>query len=391
MAKKAANQKTNRLFEEVLVPAKEGSGKLFEASYETDQAKPVECLGMLFPNDEARRAHFTEILRQKLNDPEFRKIEGFPIGEDEDILALSDPPYYTACPNPFFTEVISWHRSISTTLEKSYSREPFASDVSAGKSDPAYNVHAYPTKVPPDAISPLLAHFTDLKSVVVDPFAGTGMTGVSAHRLGGDRLIVLNDLSPLAAHISNAMTLSASPSHFTSAASSILRAVSEECGWMFRSKFGTNEREVRYFVWSDIYVCESCGLPIRIFDIESSESQGGLKTKVPCPKCKSLISKATMNPFHETYFDHILDKQVNRIKSTPVLKVTVNGNRSTKIPVTKQDIDTITELNSRIIPYRIPTAKMLFRDGCWGDQWRSSYHEGITHSHQFYTYRIYGS
>ena len=30
-----------------------------------------------------------------------RNIEGFPIGSDEDIIALSRPPYYTACPNPF--------------------------------------------------------------------------------------------------------------------------------------------------------------------------------------------------------------------------------------------------------------------------------------------------
>ena len=30
-----------------------------------------------------------------------RNIEGFPIGTDEDIIALSNAPYYTACPNPF--------------------------------------------------------------------------------------------------------------------------------------------------------------------------------------------------------------------------------------------------------------------------------------------------
>ncbi len=67
---------------------------------------PVECLGQTFPSEEARRAHYTELLREKLKDPEFRKIEGFPIGEDEDILALSDPPYYTACPNPWIGEFI---------------------------------------------------------------------------------------------------------------------------------------------------------------------------------------------------------------------------------------------------------------------------------------------
>jgi len=33
---------------------------------------------MKFPNDEARRAYFVEKLREKLKDPAFRKIEGFP-------------------------------------------------------------------------------------------------------------------------------------------------------------------------------------------------------------------------------------------------------------------------------------------------------------------------
>jgi len=65
---------------------------------------PVECLGMTFENDEERRKYFLDKLREKLKDPDFRKIEGFPIGKDEDILALSDPPYYTACPNPFIED-----------------------------------------------------------------------------------------------------------------------------------------------------------------------------------------------------------------------------------------------------------------------------------------------
>ena len=53
---------------------------------------PVECLGMTFPNDQARREYFLEKLREKLKDSAFRKLDGFPIGKDEDILRLSDPP-----------------------------------------------------------------------------------------------------------------------------------------------------------------------------------------------------------------------------------------------------------------------------------------------------------
>jgi len=87
---------------------------------------------MTFENDEKRRKYFLEKLREKLKDPEFRKIEGFPIGEDEDILSLSDPPYYTACPNPFIKDFIKQYGK-PYDPNVPYSREPFAADVSEGK------------------------------------------------------------------------------------------------------------------------------------------------------------------------------------------------------------------------------------------------------------------
>ena len=67
---------------------------------------PVECLGQTFPSEQARRSHFLKLLAEKLRDPAFRKIEGFPQGTDEAILAMSDPPYYTACPNPFVEDFV---------------------------------------------------------------------------------------------------------------------------------------------------------------------------------------------------------------------------------------------------------------------------------------------
>jgi len=63
------------------VPGPLRSTHLFEKSYqeelEAKTKKQVECLGMTFENDEARRAYFLEKLKEKLKDPDFRKIEGF--------------------------------------------------------------------------------------------------------------------------------------------------------------------------------------------------------------------------------------------------------------------------------------------------------------------------
>lgn len=149
----------------------------------TQNSPPVECLGITFENDEARREYFLEKLREKLKDPEFRKIEGFPIGEDEDILALSDPPYYTACPNPFIVDLIK-HCGRPYDPDETYSREPFAADVSEGKNDPIYNVHSYHTKVPHKALMRYILHYTKPGDVVFDGFCGTGMTGVAAQLCG---------------------------------------------------------------------------------------------------------------------------------------------------------------------------------------------------------------
>src|SRR5437016_4221251 len=93
------------------------------------ESAPIECLGMKFSNDDARRSYFLEKLGEKLRDPAFRKIEGFPVGEDEDILALSDPPYYTACPNPFIAEFIN-QKGLPYDSTVTYAKEPFAADVS---------------------------------------------------------------------------------------------------------------------------------------------------------------------------------------------------------------------------------------------------------------------
>src|SRR5436190_9936099 len=88
----------------------EASGQMRLADKSAEQRaienRDVECLGMTFESDEARRTYFIEKLRERLREPEFRKIEGFPTAQDDDILALSDPPYYTACPNPFLADFV---------------------------------------------------------------------------------------------------------------------------------------------------------------------------------------------------------------------------------------------------------------------------------------------
>ena len=156
-----------------------------ESLFREDKVRPasVECLGQTFPSDDARRRHFLGLLRAKLADPAFRKIEGFPVGTDDDILALSDPPYFTACPNPFIPGFIK-HYGKPYDPASGYNREPLTVDVQEGKTDALYKAHGYHTKVPHLAIVPSILHYTEPGDVVLDGFCGSGMTGVAAQWCG---------------------------------------------------------------------------------------------------------------------------------------------------------------------------------------------------------------
>ncbi|MHB1161929.1 MAG: DNA methyltransferase, partial [Chloroflexota bacterium] len=237
------------------------------------RARSVECLGITFESEEARRVYFTEKLREKLKDPEFRKIEGFPIGEDEDILRLSDPPYYTACPNPWIDDFVRLYGKPFDPAQP-YSREPMAVDVSEGKTDPLYAAHSYHTKVPYKAIVRAILHYTEPGDLVLDGFAGSGMVGVAAQICGkpdaqlkaviegewlarkavapkwGARRAILNDLSPAATFIASNYNLPSDVGAFAKAGQQLLREVEEETGWMYETLHTDGRKgRIEYTVW----------------------------------------------------------------------------------------------------------------------------------------------
>jgi len=234
------------------------------------ESGPVECLGMTFENDDKRRAYFIEKLREKLQDPEFRNIEGFPIGEDEDIIALSNPPYYTACPNPFLEDFIK-HYGKPFKVKEKYHREPFAADVKEGKNHPIYNAHSYHTKVPHKAIMRYILNYTEPGDIVFDGFCGTGMTGVAAklcedkfavqdlgYRIGDDKVYneeskfiseiglrhaILNDLSPIATYIASIYNASIDTTSFAEDVEKIVADFEDKYAWLYMTLHNASEKE----------------------------------------------------------------------------------------------------------------------------------------------------
>ena len=238
-----------------------------------ENACTAQCLGQTFSNEEARREHYLKLLAQKLKDPEFRKIEGFPIGKDEDILALSDPPYYTACPNPWLAEFIKTYGT-PYNPKQPYHREPFAADVSEGRSGLFYDAHTYHTKVPHSAIMRYMLHYTEPGDLVYDGYCGTGMTGVAAQLCGdrnavqslgyrvrddgvilneegkavsrlGLRKVILGDLSPIASFIAHNYNSTIDVSAFERTANQFFKDAEESIGWAYTTLHNASISETK--------------------------------------------------------------------------------------------------------------------------------------------------
>lgn len=365
---------------------------------------PVTCLGITFNSDSERREYFRNELRKKL--PELKLIEGFPIGEDEDIIALSDPPYYTACPNPWINDFIKEWEDEKVQLQKEGKRsadfevkEPYAADVSEGKNNPIYMAHAYHTKVPHPAIMRYILHYTQPGDTVFDGFCGTGMTGVAANLCGsvnevkslneknvtiGSRHGICSDLSPIASLIAAGYNAPFDVKSFKKKALRILDTLDKELGWMYETTVNGMIGKVNSSVWSDVFICPSCSHELSLWDCAVDESTKEIKDEFKCPHCGNLCSKKTMSKAWETIFDPIINEPIKINKKIPVkFYYTINGHRGEKTPDSTDD--KLFKRISEIVIEKPHSVKL--QDGFNTSQPINS--NGVTHTHLFYTYRTY--
>lgn len=385
---------------------------------------PVTCLGQTFANDDARRAYFSALLREKLKDPAFRAIEGFPHGSDEDIIALSDPPYYTACPNPWLADFVAEWEAQKPAEQRNapYSREPFAADVSEGKNDPIYNAHSYHTKVPHKAIMRYILHYTQPGDIVFDGFCGTGMTGVAAQMCGnkaeveslgyrvatdgtisqevvgadgkpvwqafsklGARKAILNDLSPAATFIAYNYNTPVDVQAFEREAKRILAEVEAECGWMYETTHTDGRKgKINYTVWSDVFVCPNCMSEIVFWEVAVDFKSNQVLENFTCNKCSAELSKRLLSRAKIQLFDPVLNQIVTQSKQVPV-KIVYSVSSGSKMEKTPDisDLELLEKIEQ--LPFENDIPCDLLPDGFNTRQSKMSH--GFTHTHHFFTKR----
>ena len=359
---------------------------------------------MTFESDEARRRHFLERLKEKL--PELRQRHDFPQGEDEAILRLSDPPWYTACPNPFLAEFVE-HHGRPYDPEEPYHREPFAVDVSVGKTDMLYRAHGYHTKVPHRAIVPSILHYTKPGDVVLDGFCGSGMTGVAAQWCGsapstyrleleqqwrdegreapewGSRHVILGDLSPAATFIAANYNLPFDVTAFSEAATRLLEEVEAEIGWMYETLHtdGKTKGRINYTVWSEVFSCTECAGEVVFLNEALDRTTNRTRSQFPCPHCSVELTKDNLQRSFETRIDQRTGEPWQRIRLRPVLiNYSIGKVRHEKEPegTDASVLDRIAELP---LPPEVPTNAFPINEMYHGSRLAP---KGFVHVHQMF-------
>jgi hypothetical protein len=376
--------------------------------FEQKTNQPLTVLGKTFASEEELREYFRNALRKKL--PDLKKMEGFPIGEDDDIINLSDPPYFTACPNPWLNDFIAEWEEEKKELEKKGLRktdfevmEPYAADVSEGKNNPIYMAHSYHTKVPHPAIMRYILHYTQPGDIVFDGFAGTGMTGVAASMCAnpdsafkhsiekqmhevkwGKRNSICGDLSPYASLIASGYNSVINNKTYTNACEDVLNKLEKRFSWIYKTKLKNGqEAKIQYVLWSQLMECKSCNSQQTLWEPAENQTVFQLDSEPTCKKCQ-IKGSDNFSFVFKTYFDAINESPCKNKVYLPVLiNYSFKGKRGFKIP-DKDDIELISKANSLLSEYKsqIPIFKIDK-----GDKTNELLRDNYNHVHQLFTSR----
>ena len=292
-----------------------------------------------------------EKIREDLE--KMRDIEGFPIGDVEDILELSDPPYYTAYPNPYIKDFIEMYGTPYDEETDDYDVEPFVGDVSEGKNDPIYRAHTYHTKVPPKAIIKFIEHYTQPGDIVLDGFCGSGMTGVAS--ILSNRKSIISDLSTSAAFIAYNYNKPLNIDNFNSEVKKVFDKLENECSWMFETIHDDGRiGKINYVIWSDVLICPQCGNKYIYWDLAVDLENGVLNKDYNCTNCNSRINKKSSKRSKIILQDKTIDKDIEQTEQVPVLiNYSVDKERFNK-KLDDSDFELLNKIEKFEIPYWHP-------------------------------------
>jgi DNA modification methylase len=276
----------------------------------------------------------TELYRKELE----AGLVPIPAGQSvASLLAMSSAPWHTATVNPFIKEWIAAGPSDNAEREDP---GPYLDDVVGSKNTLQYKAHSYPTKVPPEVIVRLLLHYTKPGDVVLDGFAGSGMTGVAAQMCAtsdgtieaefqkrdrsvhwGARRAVLNDLAPNATFLASGVTLPVDASGFDRASTRLLKRLEDELGWMYKTTTPEGfEADIDYTIWSEVFTCPHCASAVVFYECGYDPLTHNIKPRFPCPSCGATVGKKGVSKLQRRFekVRLLTGETIERVELRPV-------------------------------------------------------------------------
>lgn len=187
--------------------------------------------------------------------------------------------------------------------------------IHAPRTDPVYNCHAYLTKVPVGAIVPFVEQYTEPGDVVLDPFAGSGMTGIAAALLG--RSARLSDISVLGQHIGQGYLTAVAPAALREAAERAVGEARSAMDGMYVTRRASDGAavEMRRTVWSFTYVCPGCSAPMVYFRHLRKE-----RTAQPeeCPQCGERFVRRSWGKAEDEPVEVVVEGEDGRLTEQEV-------------------------------------------------------------------------
>jgi DNA modification methylase len=150
------------------------------------------------------------------------------------------------------------------------------------------DLHGFWSKKPYAAIEEYIRHFTRPDDLVLDPFCGSGGTGLVCQKLG--RAAIMVDASPASAHITAGYSLLANTSIIYDIQKQVEMLIAEcEQYWKFSS--GANSYRISGILYSEMYQCLKClKLNYVSIDIPDGDENKGL---CECGENNDLRSRKT--------------------------------------------------------------------------------------------------
>lgn len=296
----------------------------------------------------------------------------------------------------------SFHRSVGDTRLDSKIARLYNEPLPSTRTGPLYNAFSYPTKISPETIALFIATHTRPGDVVLDPFAGSGTTGIAtklcdkpteamvnlAAQLGiepvwGPRHAVLYELGVLGSSVSEVMCSPPDPERFRVAATALLDAAEASHAWFYDTIDPDGARgTMRHIIWSDVLVCPSCSTETTYWEGAVRRDPLRLERSFTCGDCGVETQVSRCERAVDRVYDHLLDREVEQKRRVPAVVYGSTGKTKWKRPAVPDDEFACERAAKEPIPSSAPCAEIE-----WGDLFRSGYHRGMTHLHHFYTPR----